>query len=240
MSPLFPNAHKQLFFNISEPHVPAVDHEVIGPMMPTSTNNTATPVPTWENLVPVLTANHEDPDFWSHLKANFHITAAWGEWNDFSHALNMPVYHPQSPNPLINIYCPHYDEAVKNVMLKDDHFPSDLPGFGVNMILPWSNEINYVKHGSNGKQHCISGDTEKLMTSGKQPSISGDTVKIISSFFPDDSYHFDPIEIYNVVHFDSDSDCTSIARLIILKKVTRMLRSVLHANMWVVKNIVIG
>ncbi|CAN6680026.1 unnamed protein product [Malus baccata var. baccata] len=96
----------------------------------------------------------------------------------------MPVYPPQSPNPLINIYYPHYDEAVKNVMLKDDHFPSDLPGFGVNVILPWSNEINYVKHGSNGKQPCIS----------------------------DDSYHFDPIEICNVVHFDSDSDCTSIAR----------------------------
>ena len=67
MSPLFPNARRQLFCNTSEPLLPAVDHEVLGPMMLTPTNNTATPVPTQENLVPVLTANHEDPDFWRYL-----------------------------------------------------------------------------------------------------------------------------------------------------------------------------
>ncbi|RXH93631.1 hypothetical protein DVH24_014207 [Malus domestica] len=117
----------------------------------------------------------------------------------------MHVYPHQSPNPLINIYCPRYDEAVKNVLLKDEHFPSDLPGFG-------SNEIGYVKHDSSGKQPCINGDTDKLMTTGKQPSISGDTVKIISSFFLGDSYRFDPIKICNVVHFDSNSDCTSTMR----------------------------
>ncbi|KAM2574933.1 hypothetical protein TB2_006812 [Malus domestica] len=100
----------------------------------------------------------------------------------------------------------------KNVILKDEHFPSDLPGFGVNVVPPRSNEIGFVNHGSSGKQPCISCDTEKLMTNGKQPSISGDTVKIISSFFPGDSYRFDPIEICNVVHFNSDSDCTSTAR----------------------------
>ncbi|TQD78672.1 hypothetical protein C1H46_035777 [Malus baccata] len=58
----------------------------------------------------------------------------------------MPVHPPQSPNPLINIYCPHYDEAAKNVIMKDVHFPFDLPGFVVNVIPPWSNEIGYVKH----------------------------------------------------------------------------------------------
>ncbi|RXH67445.1 hypothetical protein DVH24_027592 [Malus domestica] len=142
---------------------------------------------TQENLVLVLTANHEDPDFWRYLEANFHVefkyeqnptlesgtnqqfkspaktTTTWGKWNEFSHGSNMPVYPPQSPNPLINIYYPHYDEATKNVILKDEHFPSDLPGFGVNVIPPWSNEIGYVKHGSSGKQPCISGDTDKLM-----------------------------------------------------------------------------
>ncbi|KAM1013421.1 hypothetical protein FF1_043356 [Malus domestica] len=236
MSHLFPNVRRQLFCNTTEPLLPAVDYEVLGPMMPAPTNNTATPVPTQENLLPVLTANHEDPDFWRYLQANFHVefefeqnptfdsganqqfespaktTTAWGEWKDFSHGSNMPIYPHPSPNPLINIYCPRYDEAAKNVILKDEHFPSDLPGFGVNVVPPWSNEIGYVKHGSRGKQPCISADTEKLMTSGKQPSISGDTVKIISSFFPGDSYRFDPIEICNAVHFDSDSDCTSTAR----------------------------
>ncbi|TQD81974.1 hypothetical protein C1H46_032437 [Malus baccata] len=215
MAPLFPNARKQLFRNTSEPFFPAANHEVIGPMIHA----------TQENVVHVLTTNYEDPDFWRYLKANFYAeveyeanptlqpganqqfespakaTAAWGKWNDFSHGSNMHVYPPQSPNTLINIYCPRYDEVVKNVILKDEHFPSDLPGFGVNVLSPWSNEIGYVKHGSSGKQPCISGDTEKLMSSGKQPSINGDTVNIISSFFQDDSYRFDPIEICNVVHF---------------------------------------
>ncbi|TQD70795.1 hypothetical protein C1H46_043668 [Malus baccata] len=142
MAPLFPNARRQLFSNTNEPLVPAIDHEVIGSMMPTPTNNTATPVLTQENLVSVLTANMK-------------ILIFGGEWNDFLHASNMPVYPPQSPNPLINIYCPRYDGAVKNVLLKDEHFPSDLPGV---------------------------------------------------------SYRFDPIEICNVVHFDSNFDCTSTAR----------------------------
>ncbi|CAN6708385.1 unnamed protein product [Malus baccata var. baccata] len=127
-----------------EPFVPTANHEVIGPMIHAPTNNIATPVATQENVVHVLTANYEDPDFWRYLEANFYAepgtnqqfespakaTAAWGKWNDFSHGSNMPVYPPQSPNPLINIYCPRYDEAVKNVILKDEHFPSDLPGFG--------------------------------------------------------------------------------------------------------------
>ncbi|KAM1584278.1 hypothetical protein ACFX1Z_037276 [Malus domestica] len=186
MSHLFPNVHRQLFCNTTEPILPAVDHEVLGPMMPAPTNNTATPVPAQENLVHVLTANHEDPDFWRYIQANFHFEFEFEQ------------------NPTL--------DSAKNVILKDEHFPYDLPGFSVNMVPPWSNEIGYVKHGSRGKQPCISGDTEKLMTSGKQPSISGDTVKIISSFFPGDSYRFDPIEICNVVHFDSDSDCTSTAR----------------------------
>ncbi|TQE05532.1 hypothetical protein C1H46_008867 [Malus baccata] len=170
MSHLFLNVRRQLFCNTTEPLLPAVDHEVLGPMMPAPTNNTATPVLTQENLVLVLTANHEDPDFWRYLQANFHVEFEFKQ------------------NPTLD------------------------SGFGVNVVPPWSNEIGYVKHGSRGKQPCISGDTEKLMTSGKQPSISGDTVKIISSFFPGDSYRFDPIEICNVVHFDFDSDCTSTAR----------------------------
>ncbi|KAB2627924.1 hypothetical protein D8674_032719 [Pyrus ussuriensis x Pyrus communis] len=224
MAPLFPNARRQLFCNTSEHLFPTVDHEVLGPMMRAPTNNTATPVPTQENLVPVLTAimkilifgYEQNPTLESGANQQFEspakTTTAWGEWNDFSHGSNMLVYPPQSPNPLINIYCPRYDEAAKNVILKDEHFPSDLPGFGVNVIPPWSNEIGYMKHGSSGKHPCINGDTDKLMTSGKQPSISGDTVKIISSFFSGDSYRFDPIEICNAVHFDSDSDCTSTAR----------------------------
>ncbi|KAB2615307.1 hypothetical protein D8674_021895 [Pyrus ussuriensis x Pyrus communis] len=186
MAPLFPNARIQLFCNTSEPFVPAVDHEVIGPMMLAPTNIIATKVPTQENLVPILTANHEDPDFWCYLQANFHVEVkyeqnptlqsganqqfespaktiiAWGEWNDFSHGSNMLVYPPQSPNPLINIYYPRCDEAAKNVILKDENFPSDLPSFGVNVLPPWSNEISFMKHGS---------------------SENGDTVKIISSFF---------------------------------------------------------
>ncbi|KAM1059084.1 hypothetical protein FF1_023775 [Malus domestica] len=127
-------------------------------MIPAPTNNIAIPVATQENIVHVLTANHEDPDFWHYLDANFHVEVeykanptlqpgtnqqfeslakandAWGVWNDFFHGYNMPIYPLQSPNPLINIYCPHYDEAVKNVILKDEHFPSDLPGFGVNVL----------------------------------------------------------------------------------------------------------
>ncbi|KAM2574934.1 hypothetical protein TB2_006813 [Malus domestica] len=107
MSPLFPNARRQLFCNTTEPLLPAVDHEVLGPMMPAPTNNTAIIVPTQDNLIPMLTANHEDPDFWCYLQANFHVeseyeqnhtlesganqqfvspaktTAAWGEWKDF-------------------------------------------------------------------------------------------------------------------------------------------------------------
>ncbi|CAN6579922.1 unnamed protein product [Malus baccata var. baccata] len=168
--------------------------------MPAPTNNIATPVPTQENRVPA--SFHVEFKFEQNptldLGANQQFespaktTVAWGEWKDFSHGSNMP--------------------ATKNVILKDEHFPSDLPGFGVNVVPPWSNEIGYVKHGSRGKQPCISGDTEKLMTSGKQPSISGDTVKIISSFFPGDSYRFDPIEICNSIHFNSDFDCTSTAR----------------------------
>ncbi|KAM1873202.1 hypothetical protein ACFX13_007061 [Malus domestica] len=186
MSPLFPNARRQLFCNTTEPLLPAVDHEVLGPMMPAPTNNTAIIVPTQENLVPMLTANHEDPDFLCYLQANFHVESEYEQ----NHTL----------------------ESAKNVILKDEHFPSDLPGFGVNVVPPRSNEIGFVNHGSSGKQPCISGDTEKLMTNEKQPSISGDTVKIISSFFPGDSYRFDPIEICNVVHFNSDSDCISTAR----------------------------
>ncbi|KAM1164241.1 hypothetical protein ACFX13_024212 [Malus domestica] len=121
--PLFPNARRQLFRNTSEPLVPTANHEVIGPMIHAPTNNIATPVATQENVVHVLTANHEDPDFWRYLEANFHAeveyeanptlqpgtnqqfespakaTAAWGKWNDFSHGSNMPVYPSQSPNP---------------------------------------------------------------------------------------------------------------------------------------------
>lgn len=59
MAPLFPNARRQLFRNTSEPLVPMVDHEVIGPMIPAPTNKIATLVATQENVVPVLTANHE-------------------------------------------------------------------------------------------------------------------------------------------------------------------------------------
>ncbi|RXH89123.1 hypothetical protein DVH24_006101 [Malus domestica] len=136
----------------------------------------------------------------------------------------MPVYPHPSPNPLINIYCPRYDEPAKNVILKDEHFPSDLPGFGVNVVPSWSNEIGYVKHGSRGKQPCISGDTEKLMTSGKQPSISGDTVKIISFFSP--VIHTALILLRFAMLY------TSILILIV------PVLSVLRANMWVVKNIV--
>ncbi|CAN6566187.1 unnamed protein product [Malus baccata var. baccata] len=170
MAPLFPNARRQLFSNTNEPLVPAIDHEVIGSMMPTPTNNTATPVLTQENLV----------------SANFHVKIEYkqnptlqsgGEWNDFLHASNMPVYPPQS-----------------------------------SIFTDLSNEIGYVKHDSSGKQPCINGDTDKLMTTGKQPSISGDIMKIISSFFLGVSYRFDPIEICNVVHFDSNFDCTSTAR----------------------------
>ncbi|CAN6704362.1 unnamed protein product [Malus baccata var. baccata] len=133
MAPLFPNARRQLFSNTNEPLVLAIDHEVIGSMMPTPTNNTATPC---------------------YLEANFHVK----------------IEYKQNPT---------------------------------------------LQSGANqhsGKQPCINGDTDKLMTTGKQPSISGDIMKIISSFFLGDSYHFDPIEICNVVHFDSNFDCTSTAR----------------------------
>ncbi|KAB2603277.1 hypothetical protein D8674_004282 [Pyrus ussuriensis x Pyrus communis] len=95
-------------------------------MMATPTTNTATPVATQENLVLVLTANHEDPDFWRYLEANFHVEVEY--------------------------------------------------------------EANPTLH---------SGANQLFESPTKTTTAWGD------------SYRFDPIEICNTVHFDSDSDCTS-------------------------------
>lgn len=208
MSPIFPNVRRKLYPYPNEPCVPA-DDQVIGSMLAPPPNNIDPSLfPNMESPVCGLTRAPGDLEFWHYIEPNSHVEheqdldslmvcpppcpqfqslpkkfGTWGEWGNTSHGSNKPLYPPQSPNIFIEILCPSYNEAAKNLILEDEHFPRDLHGFGTNVLPPAFNEFRYVNH----------------VSVGNQPSVSRDTDIIISSYNEGESYCFDPIEICNVV-----------------------------------------
>lgn len=85
----------------------------------------------------------------------------------YSEGSNIPKYLTPSPNPLINIYCPMFDNKCKELVLPD------LPPMGPNILSSSSNKPRLVDGNYEGYK--------TLIHSPKSP-------KIISDYLPGYSY----------------------------------------------------